>query len=293
MILLAMPLLALADAALVAWAAVHLHGPIGAINAAHVALTFAALGLCLVTARRADRRFDPSQMVIGSAFGPCGIFGMALAKAIHRPQWSVRARPRAGSSAGHAGGETAAPEFDFLYRALEDRITYPEPEQVESLSVTLRFGDQAARQNALQAVVRSFEPRLAPLIAVALSDKDQAIRALAAAASAQISHDVALAFAEMEAKIAAGVALEEVLPVVLSVASHGCHDVLLPRTQQLILCRASASYLASHLPDAVSREMSRDMRAALAELEKVLAPVTVPQAQAAKEPAGLLLDKLA
>ena len=282
----ALPLLAAADAGLVGWAATRLDVSAGPANAAHVALTVAALWVCVTAAAgRANRRFDPFDLVIGSAFGPCGIAAMAVA---NRIRWRV---PRASTPVGiqlHPDTGTVGPaDINVVHRVLEDRIAFPEADQVESLAVTLRFGEQAARQKALQTVVRSFEPRLSPLIALALSDKDQAIRALAAAASAQISNDIALAVAEMDTKLAAGVELAELLPLVLRIAGHGCHDVLLPRTQQLALCRASASYLAAHLPQAGSREQGKAMRVALTEIEEVLALAEAGQPGAAADPSLL------
>src|SRR3546814_1069079 len=78
-----------------------------------------------------------------------------------------------------------------LGRILDDRVRYPESDEIGSLATMLRYGNLQARYRALETAVISFEPRLSPLIVMALSDEDQTIRALAAAAAAQVSYNLA------------------------------------------------------------------------------------------------------
>ena len=78
-------------------------------------------------------------------------------------------------------------------RMLDGRVHHAPAETLGSLVTVMRHGDISARRRALETVVRSFEPSLSPLIALALTDGDQTIRALAAAASARVAHNLALA----------------------------------------------------------------------------------------------------
>ena len=78
-------------------------------------------------------------------------------------------------------------------RMLDGRVHHAPAETLGSLVTVMRHGDVAARRRALETVVRSFEPSLSPLIALALTDGDQTIRALAAAASARVAHNLAIA----------------------------------------------------------------------------------------------------
>lgn len=113
-------------------------------------------------------------------------------------------------------------------RMLDGRVLYPEPDTLHSLVTIMRHGRVAERRRALETVVRSFEPALSPLIALALTDGDQTIRALAAAASARVVQNLATGRAALEA--ATGPARDAALAAML--ADHARGNVLLSDTQR-------------------------------------------------------------
>jgi hypothetical protein len=208
----------------------------------HVVVTVVALAVCLHQMIR-TRSLDPVGLVIGASFGPVGMLTLALALPwrwfSRRPMRIAHEKPEKDEAAVERTDDTTS----IMARTLDDRVSYPEPDQVGSLMSTLRYGDRESRHKALQAVVRSFEPRLSPLIAIALTDKDQTLRALAAAASAQINHEVGQRYLEMEEKVSRPASIEDTLRLVLSVAGHGSHNVLLPHSQRLHLTQWSGHYL--------------------------------------------------
>lgn len=111
----------------------------------------------------------------------------------------------------------------------------------------MKYGALTARRKALEAVVRSFEPKLSVLVAIALTDRDQTIRALAAAASAQVSSNVTQELSDLEDRHgqAHAQAPRDMLELTLSLADHGCHNVLLPQTQRIYLCQVAEQYLTT------------------------------------------------
>lgn len=113
-------------------------------------------------------------------------------------------------------------------RMLDGRVLYPEPDTLHSLVTIMRHGRVAERRRALETVVRSFEPALSPLIALALTDGDQTIRALAAAASARVVQNLATGRAALEA--ATGPGRDAALAAML--ADHARGNVLLSDTQR-------------------------------------------------------------
>ena len=114
-----------------------------------------------------------------------------------------------------------------LARMLDRRVTFPAAEQIESLGAILRAGSLPSRRKALETAVRCFEPRLSPLIAAALQDDDQTIRALAAAASAQVSHNLSQQLDELEGRDRS---FDLSYARAMLLFDHGCHNVLLPHT---------------------------------------------------------------
>ena len=210
----------------------------------HVAMTALALVLCL-REMLAKGSMGPTKLLIGAAFGPVGILAVAVAKPF---EWTRRRRRKLSHIVLKDGAREVQPlnaTASMLTRTLDDRVSYPEPDQLASLRSTLRYGDLASRHKALQAVVRSFEPQLSPLIALALTDSDQTLRALAAAASAQINYEVAGKFNEMETKVSQQLGVEETLPVVMAIASHGLHNILLSGSQRLRLIKTAHQYLSA------------------------------------------------
>ena len=246
----------------------------------HICLTLLAL-LVWFRHRMANAAYDIPVLALGAAFGPCGMVVFAVAKPW---EWAVKRTRWLASSADMPSRQSARQSetpVRTLARVLDGRIYFPEANRVESLNTTLRFGGLMARRKALEAIVRSFEPKLSPLIAIALTDRDQTIRALAAAASAQISSDVTQKIAEIDGKHAQQATPNELFALALTLAEHGCHNVLLPRTQRSYLCRTSGRHLAGAqqnltLDDKRSSQLStalREIRRQVPRFETVATPV--------------------
>lgn len=114
-------------------------------------------------------------------------------------------------------------------RMLDGRVHHAGPETLSSLVTILRHGDVGARRRALETVVRSFEPSLSPLIALALTDGDQTIRALAAAASSRVAQNLLLTRATLSERADDP---EAVSRLVALLADHARADVLLSDSQR-------------------------------------------------------------
>jgi hypothetical protein len=111
--------------------------------------------------------------------------------------------------------------------------------------------------------VTSFEPRLSPLIATALTDKDQTIRALAAAAAAQISYNLAQRREELAARIALKNQVNDKFALFVLLADHGCHNVLLSGPQRARLRQEAAGWLGEVQRIIPSRDIRRKIVASL------------------------------
>ncbi|AEG48515.1 hypothetical protein Sphch_0821 [Sphingobium chlorophenolicum L-1] len=133
--------------------------------------------------------------------------------------------------------------MERLGRILDERVRYPESDEIGSLATMLRHGNLQARYRALETAVISFEPRLSLLIVMALSDEDQTIRALAAAAAAQVSYNLAQQRSELQARIAPAQHLEDRYALAMLLADHGCFNQLLPQGQRLRLCQEASRKL--------------------------------------------------
>ena len=219
-------LLALADLALpVACASFGL--ATGSALAGHAVLTMLGFVLCL----RNHGSTGFATAVLG-VLGPIGILAtLPLARVSPAlPQRSADATfgPRARHSAHRGAGLQVA-------RMLDGRVHHATPDTVSSLVTIMRHGDVAARRRALETVVRSFEPALSPLIALALTDGDQTIRALAAAASARVAENLVLARARLTARIADGSDPEATTTLAALLADHARADVLLSDSQRMHL----------------------------------------------------------
>ncbi|WP_454278434.1 hypothetical protein [Sphingomonas sp. Marseille-Q8236] len=208
------------------WIAVSLQGGLGVAAAllGHAALT---LWTCVIWLR-SDPHGGFAAAVLGLA-GPVGVMlGQKLGRIADRRAGRPSFDPVAGTERHGARRKGAALE---MARLLDGRVHYPAPEGLDSLVAVLRHGSVAARRRALETVVRAFEPGLSPLVARMLDDPDQTIRALAAAASARITQNLAEQRAALEARIAAGdEAAVEILGHLL--AEHGCANHLLSDTQR-------------------------------------------------------------
>lgn len=241
---------------------------------AHAALTVAAFGVLVLDSRAAAAEGRPGwslwdwnglSLPLGAVFGPAAILLFIL----FRP-WSLLARRTTQSGMPF---EVAVPARYRLHgsqlltaRLLDDRVRFPSAPGVESIATILRHGDLEARCAALQTVVRSFEPRLSPLVAMALADPDQTVRALAAATSAQVSANLADRIARFEAMPAPGV--QDRCDFAMLLQDHGCNNVLLSQSQATALRAKAADRLTALLTDPGLQAMRRDAAArALAALQ--------------------------
>lgn len=160
-----------------------------------------------------------------------------------------------------------ADEQDATARLLDGRVSIPEADNVESLRAILRNGPLERRCAALQAVVRSFEPALTPLVAIALSDPDQTVRALAAATSAQVSANLAERIAHMEAQASPN--LDERYDFAMLLLEHGCRNVLLSQSQAANLRDNARARLVSVLNDpSLPRDKREAAEAAMSQLAR-------------------------
>lgn len=208
---------------------------------AHLVLTVGALLGCLLRSKQSKMR--TLVLPIGAVMGPCGMLLLVLvAPHFIRLQRKRQLTYRAIRTRRHSGPRTITPT-ERVARILDERVRYPEPEEVGSLAGMLHYGSLQARYKALETAVTSFEPRLSSLIVMALSDEDQTIRALAAAAAAQISYNLAQQRRELEAKIAPTQNLDDRYSLALLLADHGCHNQLLPKAQRARLCQEASAQL--------------------------------------------------
>jgi hypothetical protein len=208
----------------------------------HLGLTIAIL--FLLTARL--RRFTAIQsfaLPIGAAFGPLGILLCLLLSPLGRSSKSKRQIVFRDTNIRKNRSMNNVSPIERLGRILDERVRYPDSDEIGSLATMLRYGNLQARYRALETAVISFEPRLSPLIAMALSDDDQTIRALAAAAAAQVSSNLALQRKELQARIALSQNLDDRYALTMLLADHGCFNQLLPRAQRLRLCQEASRKL--------------------------------------------------
>ena len=213
---------------------------IGWALAAHAVV--AMLGFALWLRRGDDAGFAAT--VLG-VLGPIGILAtLPFARvSLALPQRSDDQMfgPRAQHSAHRGAGLKVA-------RMLDGRVHHATPDTVSSLVTIMRHGDVAARRRALETVVRSFEPALSPLIALALTDGDQTIRALAAAASARVAENLVLARARLTARIADGSDPEAAATLSALLADHARADVLLSDSQRTHLREDAVALMPATAP---------------------------------------------
>ncbi|PJG49552.1 hypothetical protein CAF53_16050 [Sphingobium sp. LB126] len=230
----------------------------------HLALTIAAL---LLTMRklRGMSALQCFALPIGAAMGPPGMLFCLLiaplAASSRRKRQIVYNNVRIRR---YRIGNSLSP-VERLGRILDDRIRYPDCDEIGSLATMLRYGSLQARYRALETAVISFEPRLSPLIVMALSDEDQTIRALAAAAAAQVSYNLAQQSSELQARIAPSQNLDDRYALAMLFADHGCFNQLLPQSQRTRLCQEAGRKLdeiAEQLSAAdIRRRALREVRA--------------------------------
>ncbi|MFC3174626.1 hypothetical protein ACFOD9_10215 [Novosphingobium bradum] len=206
-------------------------------GALHLGLALAALG----SARGLDERlagWDGLALPLGIVAGPVGVLLLALL----RP-WPILPA-RAAEPDEEPLNRPAADDkvATTIARITDQRLRFPAANRLHSLATVLRHGDLASRCMALQTVVRSFEPKLSPLVAIALCDPDQTVRALAAATSAQVNANLAARVARIEAPGDDDQALscEARFEAAMVLFDHGLNNVLLSQAQRLVLrCKAA------------------------------------------------------
>ncbi len=147
-------------------------------------------------------------------------------------------------------------------RMLDGRVHHATPDTLSSLVTIMRHGAVAERRRALETVVRSFEPALSPLIALALTDSDQTIRALAAAASARVAENLVLARARLSARVADGGDPDAATNLARLLGDHARSDVLLSDSQRLHLREDAVATMAAAVSDGAG-DRHADMRDAL------------------------------
>lgn len=208
--------------------------------AAHV--VFSVLGFTLWLRSGAATNFAAAML------GVLGPPGLLVAVLFEGPSRLSRLRsddemfgPVAGRSAQRGARLAVA-------RMLDGRVHHATPDTLSSLVTIMRHGAVAERRRALETVVRSFEPALSPLIALALTDGDQTIRALAAAASARVAENLVLARARLSARIADGTDPDAATELARLLGDHARSDVLLSDSQRLHLREDAVATMVAAVP---------------------------------------------
>ena len=234
---------------------------VGWVMAVHSALTMAGLAVWL---RRGAAGGFASAML--GVLGPIGLLAALPLGRLSRagvPRASDELFGRVSPRMARRGARLA------VARLLDGRIRHATPETLGSLVTIMRHGNVAARRRALETVVRSFEPALSPLIALALTDRDQTIRALAAAASARVVENLASARERLSARIALaaegpdGTDAAQTLAKLL--ADHARADVLLSDSQRIHLREDAVATIAAGTPDGGGTADARDRQTMLLE----------------------------
>ena len=203
---------------------------------AHLALTLVALART-IGGGEGKPNIHGFALPVGAAFGPLGMLVLVLTlsrlRVYHRKR---RLSYRIAKARRQRISGPITPR-ERLVRILDDRVRYPTADEVNSLAEILRYGNLQSRYKALEIAVKSFEPRLSSLILAALTDEDQTIRALAAAAASQVSSNLLFQRNELEARIGFAGTVDDRYALALLLADHGCHNELLPQAQRLRLCQ--------------------------------------------------------
>jgi len=234
---------------------------VGWVMAVHSALTMAGLAAWL----RRDAAGGFASAMLG-VLGPIGLLAALPLGRLSRagvPRASDELFGRVSPRMARRGARLA------VARLLDGRIRHATPETLGSLVTIMRHGNVAARRRALETVVRSFEPALSPLIALALTDRDQTIRALAAAASARVVENLASARERLSARIALaaegpdGTDAAQTLARLL--ADHARADVLLSDSQRIHLREDAVATIAAGTADLGGTADARDRQTMLLE----------------------------
>lgn len=204
---------------------------------AHLFLSLAALAIWW--RQGAGRRFAP---VLGMALGPAGVFGAMVAPPIGALArgWRFLRLPPVDGLELHPPRRPAGSSGAMVARLLDGRVRHPDPASLGSLIGVMRHGSLDDRRSALETAVRSFDPRLSTVVAKALTDDDQTIRALAAAAASRLAQRL------MDERLALAAAMTagedaEAARLRAALMDHSRFDVLLSDTQRAQLAREAAS----------------------------------------------------
>jgi len=252
--------LAILDAAVLAACLIGL--PVGWGLLAHAALTVGGFAIWL-----------RGGGAIGFAPAILGLLG-PLAILLVMPFGRIVARRRrvASDLPFDAPGRAARTGADLkVARMLDGRVLHADPDTLYSLVTIMRHGDVATRRQALETVVRSFQPALSPLIALALTDADQTIRALAAAASARVVENLASARERLSARIALaaegpdGTDPDAAQTLARLLADHARADVLLSDSQRIHLREDAVATIAAGTADGGGTADARDRQTMLLE----------------------------
>jgi len=236
---------------------------VGWVMAVHSALTMAGLAAWL---RRGAAGGFASAML--GVLGPIGLLAALPLGRLSRagvPRASDELFGRVSPRMARRGARLA------VARLLDGRIRHATPETLGSLVTIMRHGNVAARRRALETVVRSFEPALSPLIALALTDRDQTIRALAAAASARVVENLASARERLSARIALaaegpdGTDPDAAQTLARLLADHARADVLLSDSQRIHLREDAVATIAAGTADPGGTADARDRQTMLLE----------------------------
>lgn len=236
---------------------------VGWVMAVHSALTMAGLAAWL---RRGAAGGFASAML--GVLGPIGLLAALPLGRLSRagvPRASDELFGRVSPRMARRGARLA------VARLLDGRIRHATPETLGSLVTIMRHGNVAARRRALETVVRSFEPALSPLIALALTDRDQTIRALAAAASARVVENLASARERLSARITLaaegpdGTDPDAAQTLARLLADHARADVLLSDSQRIHLREDAVATIAAGTPDGGGTADARDRQTMLLE----------------------------
>lgn len=220
---------------------------------AHAFLSIAALALW-----QRDGRAAALAPAIAGVMGPGPLMAALLLPRRARP-------PAAPVAPGERAEQRAAPPRLGL-RMLDGRVPHADAGSIGSLFTILRHGRVPDRRAALETAVRGFTPALSPLLAAALTDDDQTIRALAAAAAARTVAKLAGAREALETAADAGDAAAGWQLVAL-LADHARHNALLSDTQRSHLI-ADALALVKRLPPAPGQRALADAVRTAAALDR-------------------------
>lgn len=220
--MLMLGLLAVIDLALLAGAGVAgVHPAIVMIG--HMLLS----SMAVVLAFRANSTRGVAAMV-GMALGPAGMIGGIFMASVW--VWPGAAR-KSGAVSDDPKPAPASGAGAMVARLLDGRVRHPDPDGLGSLITILRHGTVDERRGALETAVRNFDPRLSPVVTRALTDDDQTIRALAAAAATRIAQRLAEERAAYAQAQATG-DRENATRTGALLWDHSRFDILLSQTQR-------------------------------------------------------------